>query len=190
MWREVQDWHAAVSGWGEGRKGEFANCRCVSYTSSHSFFSCVNRGSYHMQNYLDPCNHFPDLLLGHPKKSTIADEVASLKTTGLGSLIIILFPLWEMSCTSSSVFFICRWFLLNCTIDPKMDRKPSSLSAVPKGVKASLDLWNSPGYTEALQHIEQKGFTFYSRSHDLYSLLNYYYYYCLDSRFLLYINHM
>lgn len=46
-----------------------------------------------MQNYLHPCDHFLDLLLGHPKKSTIADEAASLKTAGLGFLIIILFPL-------------------------------------------------------------------------------------------------
>lgn len=139
-----------------GERGERGSLQTafVFHTHLHAwFFLCVSRGSYHMWNYLHPHNHFPDLLLGHPRKRTITDEAANLKITGLGFLIIILFPLWEMSCTPSSVFFICRWFLLNCAIDPKMDRKPGSLSSVPEGVKASLDLWNSPGYTEALQSI-------------------------------------
>lgn len=110
-------------------------------------------GSHHTWNYLCPRGHFPELLLGHPTKSYITDDAEILKFAGLDFLIIILLPLWEMNCTPYLVFFICRWLWLNCTIDPKMDRKPSSLSPVPKVVKASLDLWNYPGYTGTLQSI-------------------------------------
>lgn len=113
----------------------------------------VPSGAYHMWNYLCPHDHFPELLLGHPRKSSITNDAESLKFAGLDFLIIILLPLWEMNYTPSLVFSICRWFWLNCTIDPKMDRKPSSLSPVPEGVKASLDLLNSAGYTGALQSI-------------------------------------
>lgn len=98
----------------------------------------VPGGSYHMWNHLCSRDHFPELLLGHPRRSSITDEAASLKFTGLDFLIIILLPLWEMNCTSNLVFFICRWFWLNCTIDPKMDRKPSSLSPVPEGDQKSV----------------------------------------------------
>lgn len=125
---------------------------CLIYTFT-PFFSHISTGSYHTWSQPHLHDHLPDLLLGHLRKSTITDKAASLKIAGLGFLIIILFPPWEMSCTSHSVFFICRWFLHNCTIDPEMDRKPGSLSTVPEGVKASLDLWNSPGYNENLQSI-------------------------------------